>query len=347
MAESKDSPLVRQNHSSFKGPNTVTDNIVITSATSQEACEATLLTTSAVAYSYNILTQSCELFTKITESISAPNVHSGATMQEFPMQCYLACIAYEDPRWTGVVRLRNLWRDRRWDLVKFRFRVKDDWLPANVRRRYSLPFHIFGPLGMDSSPSVSSAVSGPLDPWVLGFIITIEESAMPGFFLFILRRSRGAQEANLDFSTAALDFTSLGGAPGKKRWSASDCAALFSNAISQRPGEKSPHVDGVQAYTAQLYRHGPLNLVTSEPKLPMRNLLVLQISNSPVIQAWNFMNPYQRIEVGHAIMAVNGKTDPYEMLQELATAQTLNLFIKDKMTRVQQRHFEESSIGSD
>ena len=104
MAESKDSPLVRQNHSSFKGPNTVTDNIVITSATSQEACEATLLTTSAVAYSYNILTQSCELFTKITESISAPNVHSGATMQEFPMQCYLACIAYEDPRWTGVVR---------------------------------------------------------------------------------------------------------------------------------------------------------------------------------------------------------------------------------------------------
>jgi len=104
MAESKDSPLVRQTDSSFKGPNTVTDNIVITSATSQEACEATLLTTSAVAYSYNILTQSCELFTKITESISAPNVHSGATMQEFPMQCYLACIAYEDPRWTGVVR---------------------------------------------------------------------------------------------------------------------------------------------------------------------------------------------------------------------------------------------------
>ena len=45
------------------------------------------------------------------------------------------------------LRLRNLWRDRRWDLVKFRFRVKDDWLPANVRRRYSLPFHIFGPLG--------------------------------------------------------------------------------------------------------------------------------------------------------------------------------------------------------
>eukprot|EP00435_Cladocopium_sp_Y103_P045376 s1003_g13.t1 len=130
--------------------------------------------------------------------------------------------------------------------------------------------------------------------------------------------------------------------PRQQAASASDCAALVSNAIYQRPGERSPHVDGVQAYTAQLYQHGPLNLVVSEPKLPMRNLLVLQISNSPAIQAWNFMNPYQRIEVGHAIMAVNGKTDPYEMLQELATAQTLNLFIKDKMTRVQQRHFEES-----
>ena len=33
---------------------------------------------------------------------------------------------------------------------------------------------------------------------VLGFIITIEESAVPGFFLFILRRRRGAQEVPLE-----------------------------------------------------------------------------------------------------------------------------------------------------
>ena len=113
MAESNDSPVVRQTDSSFNGPNTVTDSIVaMTSAASQEDCEATLLTTSAVAYSYNVLTQSCELFAQITESTSAPNVHSGAKLQEFPWQCYLACIAYEDPRWTGVVRT-NLPPDHR------------------------------------------------------------------------------------------------------------------------------------------------------------------------------------------------------------------------------------------
>ena len=98
-AESRDSPVVRQTDSSFNGPSTA-----MTSAASQEDCEATLLTTSAVAYSYNVLTQSCELFAQITESMSAPNVHSGVKLQEFPWQCYLACIAYEDPRWTGVAR---------------------------------------------------------------------------------------------------------------------------------------------------------------------------------------------------------------------------------------------------
>ena len=111
----------------------------------------------------------------------------------------------------------------------------------------------------------------------------------------------------------------------------------------QQPGQPSPHVGGVSAYTVTLFRCGqPLGLVVTDPKPPMRNLLILETSESEVIQTWNVLHPERRIEVGHAIMAVNEKTDPFQMLQDLASAQTLKLFIKDKMTRVQQRYFDES-----
>eukprot|EP00435_Cladocopium_sp_Y103_P014088 s1973_g3.t1 len=127
---------------------------------------------------------------------------------------------------------------------------------------------------------------------------------------------------------------------------ASDTAALYATAIFQRPGEASPHVDGVSAYNATLYRttpHASLGLVVTEPKPPMRNLLILQIADSDAVLAWNFLNSDRRIEVGHALMAVNGKTDPYEMIEELEHAQTLNLFLKNKMTRLQRQHFDESN----
>eukprot|EP00435_Cladocopium_sp_Y103_P073972 s13_g46.t1 len=124
---------------------------------------------------------------------------------------------------------------------------------------------------------------------------------------------------------------------------ARDPAALYAQAIYQRPGEASPHVDGVSAYTATLQRVDgqPLGLVVSDPKPPMRNLLILQ-TECAAIARWNFLNPQVRIQVGHAIMAVNGHSDPYEMLQEISNAETLHFFIKDKLTRVQQRHFEDS-----
>ena len=124
---------------------------------------------------------------------------------------------------------------------------------------------------------------------------------------------------------------------------AESAMAFFSEAICQIPGEASPHVDGVSAYRAVLRLDGEaLGLVVTEPKPPMRNLLILKTATSHAVQVWNFLNPRRRIEVGHAIMAVNGKTDPYQMQAELANAQTLNLFIKDKLTRVQQLHFDES-----
>mmetsp|Transcript_73731 Transcript_73731/g.162806 ORF Transcript_73731/g.162806 Transcript_73731/m.162806 type:complete len:145 (-) Transcript_73731:23-457(-) len=121
---------------------------------------------------------------------------------------------------------------------------------------------------------------------------------------------------------------------------ASDPAALYATAIFQQPGEVSPHVDGVSAYSATLHRtqgSRKLGLVVAEPKPPMRNLLILQTLSSDAVIT---LNSEQRIEAGHALMAVNGKTDPYEMIEELEHAQTLSLFLKNKMTRLQQKHFE-------
>ena len=113
--------------------------------------------------------------------------------------------------------------------------------------------------------------------------------------------------------------------------------------IYQQPGQPSPHVDGVSAYSVTLFPCGQaLGLLVTDPKPPMRNLLILETSGSEVIQSWNCLHPERRIEVGHAIMAVNEKTDPFQMLQELASAEILKLFIKDKMTKVQKRYFDES-----
>lgn len=120
-------------------------------------------------------------------------------------------------------------------------------------------------------------------------------------------------------------------------------ASLLSQAVFQTPGKPSPHLGGVSAYKAQLeICDGPLGLVVTEPRPPMQNLLILKIEDSKAIQLWNRLNPAKQIQVGHAIMTVNGKSDPHLMFQELQTAETLNLFIKDKLTRVQQRHFDQS-----
>ena len=118
--------------------------------------------------------------------------------------------------------------------------------------------------------------------------------------------------------------------------------ALLSHAVFQTPGQPSPHVDGVSAYKVQLQCDGPLGLVVTESQPPMQNLLILSIQDSKAIQLWNHLNPAEQVQVGHAIMEVNGKSDPHLMFEELQSAQTLNLFIKDKLTRVQQRHFDKS-----
>eukprot|EP00434_Breviolum_minutum_P005320 symbB.v1.2.004692.t1/scaffold269.1/size246462/2 len=144
-------------------------------------------------------------------------------------------------------------------------------------------------------------------------------------------------------------FTALGMAPvGQGLRSVTELylqgrASLLSQAVFQTPGKPSPHLGGVSAYKAQLeICDGPLGLVVTEPRPPMQNLLILKIEDSKAIQLWNRLNPAKQIQVGHAIMTVNGKSDPHLMFQELQTAETLNLFIKDKLTRVQQRHFDQS-----
>ena len=91
------------------------------------------------------------------------------------------------------------------------------------------------------------------------------------------------------------------------------------------------------------YQHTKFNYTVMDHLVWLSlNLLILSIQDSKAIQLWNHLNPAKQVQVGHAIMAVNGKSYPHLMLEELQSAQTLNLFIKDKLTRVQQRRFDKS-----
>ena len=132
--------------------------------------------------------------------------------------------------------------------------------------------------------------------------------------------------------------------PGYKK--AKVRASLLSQAISQEPGQPSPHVDGVVVYKAKLCRQDSesLGLTLAPPKESMMNLLIIDVKDSPAIQRRNSENleASQQIQVGHAILAVNGKTDPLLMMDQLASAKTLNLLLKDRLTRPQKRYFEES-----
>jgi len=123
-------------------------------------------------------------------------------------------------------------------------------------------------------------------------------------------------------------------------------ASLLSEAIYQEPGQPSPHVDGVVVYKAKLCRQDSesLGLTVAPPKDSMMNLLIIDVKDSPAIQNRNPENleAIQQIQVGHAILAVNGKTDPLLMMDQLASAKTLNLLLKDRLTRPQKRYFEES-----
>ena len=78
-----------------------------TSGVSQEACELLLLNSTAVAYSYQVLSQSCSLHSGMTDVAAAPGTNAGAKIQEFPWLCNLYCILAGDSRWTGVV---NVWK---------------------------------------------------------------------------------------------------------------------------------------------------------------------------------------------------------------------------------------------
>ncbi len=105
-------------------------------------------------------------------------------------------------------------------------------------------------------------------------------------------------------------------------------------------------MDGVVVYNAELCRHDSesIGLTLAPPKPSMMNLLIIDVKDSPAIQRRNSENlgAIQQIQVGHAILAANGKTDPLLMMDELTSAKTLNLLLKDRLTRPQKRHFEES-----
>lgn len=84
----------------------------------------------------------------------------------------------------------------------------------------------------------------------------------------------------------------------------------------------------------------PLGLIVAEPK-ENQALLVLQ-RESDVIQTWNRQNPHLQIEVGQGIWEVNGRSDPFEMYEELQHAETLQIMLKLKLTEAEECHLEES-----
>eukprot|EP00435_Cladocopium_sp_Y103_P030020 s358_g7.t1 len=84
----------------------------------------------------------------------------------------------------------------------------------------------------------------------------------------------------------------------------------------------------------------PLGLMVTEPK-ENQALLVLQ-RESDVIQTWNRQNPHLQIEVGQGIWEVNGRSDPFEMYEELQHAETLQIMLKLKLTEAEQCQLDES-----
>lgn len=96
-------------------------------------------------------------------------------------------------------------------------------------------------------------------------------------------------------------------------------------------------------YRALLQHCGtPMGLMVADVKPLMQALVIIAVDESQALRKWNGENPQLQIKVGHAILEVNGVNDPNGMRIELSKAETLDLLLKDRLTRPERRHFEES-----
>eukprot|EP00913_Durusdinium_trenchii_P027889 g26149.t2 len=106
-----------------------------------------------------------------------------------------------------------------------------------------------------------------------------------------------------------------------------DVAIFSSIMVVQRPADESPVSSGESAFRvtleAELKDPGtdwPLSqgwgLVVSSDEA-LRELVIVNIQESTSVKHWNLEHPECPIEVGQAILEVNGKTERNEMLEEL------------------------------
>eukprot|EP00434_Breviolum_minutum_P000535 symbB.v1.2.000462.t1/scaffold11.1/size528188/11 len=96
-------------------------------------------------------------------------------------------------------------------------------------------------------------------------------------------------------------------------------------------------------YRALLQHCGtPMGLMVADVKPLMQALVIIAVDESQALRKWNGENPQLQIKVGHAILEVNGVNDPNGMRIELSKAETLDLLLKDRLTRPERRHFEDS-----
>lgn len=90
-----------------------------------------------------------------------------------------------------------------------------------------------------------------------------------------------------------------------------------------------------------------MGLMVADVKPLMQALVIIAVDESQALRKWNGENPQLQIKVGHAILEVNGVNDPNGMRIELSKAETLDLLLKDRLTRPERRHFEESPNNSE
>ena len=77
---------------------------------------------------------------------------------------------------------------------------------------------------------------------------------------------------------------------------------------------------------------GPFGIVVSG-HATIASLLIVSTQNSKVVPKWNCANPHCPIEVGHAIVEVNGLTEPTKMLEQLRNTRVADLVIKAELDK--------------
>lgn len=66
-------------------------------------------------------------------------------------------------------------------------------------------------------------------------------------------------------------------------------------------------------------------------------LVIIRLENCQSVQQWNDDHPNQKIEVGHAILEVNGISEPGKMMEELQKAKSVNMLVSSELSAEQHK----------